>query len=94
MRARLLTRGVHYFTSPRADEHVHSGGTTAPSVERLRGIHGGERVVAQRQRELEFARDRRGSVPGSAPVSRAHRLLVGFGQHRTKPHQGGDSIGR
>lgn len=42
-------KGVHYFTPPRAREHVHFGAEHCAECEEFRGIHRGEQVVARRQ---------------------------------------------
>ena len=42
-------KGVHYFTPPRAREHVHFGVDHCAECEEFRGVHRGEQVVARRQ---------------------------------------------
>lgn len=42
-------KGVHYFTPPRAREHVHFGTDHCAECEEFRGVHRGEQVVARRQ---------------------------------------------
>ena len=42
-------KGVHYFTPPRAREHVHFGVDHCAECEEYRGVHRGEQVVARRQ---------------------------------------------
>jgi hypothetical protein len=67
-------KGVHYFTPPRAREHVYLGMDHCAECEEFRGVHRGQQVVARRQSwNLRVVAE----GPGSPPVSRTHPSAAG-----------------
>jgi hypothetical protein len=80
-------KGVHYFTPPRAREHVHFGMDHCAECEEFRGVHRGEQVVARRQNwNLRVVAEGLSRLSAGESYSSVSRwALDSTGGNRTRP---------